>query len=451
MNLPGAFIRELWFAGVFAAVLVVVGGMLGHPSLLLLAGAVVYLVWHILHLLRVIRWLSEGRKFHPPDAPGIWNELHYQLYRLQQRHRKRKHKLTSMLNRYQETAAVLPDATIVLGSHGESEWWNDAAARLFGLYSPQDVGQRIDNLVRFPAFRHYLTNGNYTEHVNIPSPINHRILLMIRIVPYGRNQRLLVARDVTQIERLEEVRRDFVANVSHELRTPLTVIGGFVETLLDSDLGNAEEMLRRPLQQMHEHTGRMQRIVDDLLYLARLEGHGEKLRNESVNVAQLLADIHNDATALSGPRDQTISIDAEPDLWLRGQEDELRSAFSNVIFNAVRYTPNGGRIVIRWYRDDKGGHMEVRDNGVGIAAQHLPRLTERFYRVDVGRSREGGGTGLGLAIVKHVLQRHDGHLSITSETGKGSVFSCEFPVERLISLPTAPTALSQDGDSRRLS
>lgn len=448
MNLPGAFIRELWFAAAFAVVLLVIGGALGYPSLWLLAGAVVYLAWHMLHLLRVIRWLSEGRKFHPPDAPGMWNELHYQLYRLQQRHRKRKHKLTSMLNRYQETAAVLPDATVVLGTHGECEWWNDAASRLFGLHSPQDVGQRVDNLVRFPAFRHYLTSGNYTEHVNIPSPIDHRILLMIRIVPYGRNQRLLVARDVTQIERLEEVRRDFVANVSHELRTPLTVIGGFLEALLDSDLGAADDTLRRPLQQMQEHTARMQRIVDDLLFLARLEGHGEKLRNEPVNVSGLLEDIRNDAAALSGARDQHISLDAEPGLWLRGQEDELRSAFSNVIFNAVRYTPAGGRIVIRWYGDEKGGHMEVRDNGVGIAAQHLPRLTERFYRVDVGRSREGGGTGLGLAIVKHALQRHDGHLSITSETGKGSVFSCEFPSERLLDM-MSPTTLSQESDSRR--
>ncbi len=430
MNLPGAFIRELWFVGVFALLLLLIGIIAGHPALLLLLGAAAYLVWHLLHLLRVIRWLSEGRKFHPPDAPGMWNELHYQLYRLQQRHRKRKHKLTGLLNRYQETAAVLPDATVVLGPRGECEWWNDAATRLFGLHSPQDVGQRIDNLVRFPAFTQYLASGKYTEKVNIPSPINGQILLTIRIVPYGRNQRLLVARDVTQIERLEEIRRDFVANVSHELRTPLTVISGFLEALLDTEEA-LDENWQRPLLQMQEQARRMQRIVDDLLLLARLEGHGDKLRSESVDVPRLLAALREDAVALSGTKAHRISLEADTGLWLRGNEDELRSAFSNLVYNAVQYTPAGGDIVIRWFADDTGAHLTVQDSGAGIAAHHLPRLTERFYRVDIGRSRERGGTGLGLAIVKHALQRHDAQLAVASELGKGSVFSCDFPSERL--------------------
>jgi two-component system, OmpR family, phosphate regulon sensor histidine kinase PhoR len=431
MNLPGAFIRELWFVGVFALLLLVIGIIVGHPALLLLLGAAVYLVWHLLHLLRVIRWLSEGRKFHPPDAPGIWNELHYELFRMQQRHRKRKHKLTGLLNRYQETAAVLPDATVVLGPRGECEWWNETATRLFGLHSPQDVGQRIDNLVRFPAFTQYLASGDYSEKVNIPSPINGQILLTIRIVPYGRNQRLLVARDVTQIERLEEIRRDFVANVSHELRTPLTVISGFLEALLDTEEA-LDENWQRPLQQMQEQAQRMQRIVDDLLLLARLEGHGDKLRSEPVDVPHLLSALRDDAMALSGAKAHRIGVEADAGLWLRGNEDELRSAFSNLIFNAVQYTPAGGDIAIRWFADDAGAHLTVQDSGTGIAAHHLPRLTERFYRADVSRSRERGGTGLGLAIVKHALQRHDAQLAVASELGKGSVFSCDFPPERVL-------------------
>ena len=430
MKLPGAFVSELWSVGAFALLLLLIGIVIGHPSLLLLIGAVGYLGWHLVHLLRVVSWLSEGRKFSPPDAPGMWNELHYQLYRLQQRHRKRKHKLTGLLNRYQETADVLPDATVVLGQRGECEWWNDAAAEVLGLHSPQDIGQRIDNLVRFPAFTQFLSREDYSDHVNIPSPVNGQIILSIRVVPYGQNQRLLVARDITQIERLEDIRRDFVANVSHELRTPLTVISGFLETLLEIDEARAET-LQRPLLQMQEQSLRMQRIVDDLLFLSRLEGPSDKTRDQQVNVPQLLSALRDDAQALSGANAHHITLNADADLWLRGHEDELRSAFSNLIFNAVRYTPAGGDVTIRWSRSDKGAHLEVRDSGIGIAAQHLPRLTERFYRVDVGRSRERGGTGLGLAIVKHVLQRHDATLGIRSDIGKGSEFSCEFPPQRL--------------------
>ena len=430
MSLPVAFANELWSVGAFALLLFLIGLAVGHPALLLLIGALGYLGWHLMHLLRVVRWLSEGRKFSPPDAPGMWSELHYQLYRLQQRHRKRKHKLTGLLNRYQETAAVLPDATVVLGVRGECEWWNDAAAKLLGLRSPQDIGQRIDNLVRFPAFTQFLARENYSEQVNIQSPVNGQTLLAVRIVPYGQNQRLLVARDVTQLERLEQVRRDFIANVSHELRTPLTVITGFLETLIDTETA-LDESWRRPMLQMQEQARRMQRIVDDLLFLARLEGHDDKLRSDPVDVPHLLAVLREDGVTLSGSKEHRISLDADAGLWLRGNEDELRSAFSNLIYNAVQYTPPGGAIAIRWFADDKGAHLTVQDSGGGIAAHHLPRLTERFYRVDVGRSRESGGTGLGLAIVKHALQRHDALLVVSSELGKGSVFSCDFPPERM--------------------
>jgi len=226
------------------------------------------------------------------------------------------------------------------------------------------------------------------------------------------------------------VRRDFIANVSHELRTPLTVITGFLETLIDTETA-LDESWRRPMLQMQEQARRMQRIVDDLLFLARLEGHDDKLRSDPVDVPHLLAVLREDGLTLSGSKEHRISLEADAGLWLRGNEDELRSAFSNLIYNAVQYTPPGGAIAIRWFADDKGAHLTVQDSGGGIAAHHLPRLTERFYRVDVGRSRESGGTGLGLAIVKHALQRHDALLVVASELGKGSVFSCDFPPERM--------------------
>ncbi len=385
-----------------------------------------YLLWHLVNLYRLLRWLKNDEESTPPSSLGAWESLTNEIYRLEARNRKQKRKLASTVDRFEEAAAALPDGIVVLGPHGEIEWFNSATAHLLGLRTPQDLGQRIVNLLRHPDFIGLLNAADPTKTAELPSPANSELMLTIQIVPYGKKRQLLVARDSTHVHRLEQVRRDFVANVSHELRTPLTVLSGYLETLTEA-YDECPPHWLRSLELMQHQAGRMQHIVTDLLMLSRLEMN-HKIHNEQiVAVSDVLATIVEDARALSKERGHSITLDADPTLNLYGNEEELRSAFSNLVFNAVQYTPAHGEIAVRWFRDAQGKHMVVRDNGAGIAAHHIPRLTERFYRVDAGRSRESGGTGLGLAIVKHVLNRHAAQLRIESEPGKGSTFTCDFP------------------------
>ncbi|WJW75072.1 phosphate regulon sensor histidine kinase PhoR [Thiohalobacter sp. IOR34] len=425
------WIDELWRAGIIAAVALLLGLVFGQPWLWLLLAVSAYLGWHLRNLARLVEWLRVGRRFHPPESSGIWDEVFQQIYRLQQRNRQRKRKLGSMLNRFQQATAAMPDATVVLTPGDEIEWWNQAAERLLGLSYPRDTGQRISNLLRHPAFVEYLARGDYAQPLEMPSPADEHVGLSIRIVPYGNNQRLLIARDISRIQRLEQMRRDFVANVSHELRTPLTVLAGYLETL-DGDAEEADGDWRHALPVLRQQTERMQRIVEDLLMLSRLETDSGQGGQEPVSVPAMLAVICDDARRLSDDKRHEVLLEADPELWLRGNDHELRSLFSNLIFNAVRYTPAGGRIRVRWYQEGGQAVCAVSDTGIGIAPQHIPRLTERFYRIDVGRSRQSGGTGLGLAIVKHVLLRHQGELGIQSEPGKGSTFSARFPAGRVV-------------------
>lgn len=422
-----SWVRELWYAAAVAAVLLLIGWIGGHPALFVLLGVAAYLGWHLFNLARLQRWLQGREKAQLPVAPGVWGDVFDELHRMQARNRKRKQKLARILIRFQEAASALPDATVVLSTTGEIEWFNDAAQHLLGLRWPDDAGRRIVNLVRHPEFINYLGAGDYSKTVELPSPCAAGVRLTALIVPYGEQNRLLVARDVTRLHRLEQMRRDFVANVSHELRTPLTVVNGFLESL-NEDASECPPQWTRSLQLMKQQTTRMKNIVNDLLMLSRLETDQRASAQNDVAVPDLLEAIVTEARALSGERAHSIHLDADPTLWLRGNEDELRSAFSNLIFNAVQYTPARGEIHVRWYGDAQGAHLAVRDTGEGIAAHHLPRLTERFYRVDTGRSRQSGGTGLGLAIVKHVLNRHGAQLRIHSELGKGSTFTCDFPV-----------------------
>ena len=412
---------------VVAAVLL--GWLSGHMLLILWLVTLGYLVFHLLHIQRLEHWLRVGAGPPPRGSSGIWNEVFYQLQRMRQHHWRRKRTMMQYLQRFRELTAAMPDATVVLRVGGEIEWFNEAAGRMLGLRSPQDVGQRIGNLVRHPAFVQHLRSRQYSDPVEFPSPVNADMTLSVNIVPYGQEQLLLVAPDVTRLHRLERIRRDFVANVSHELRTPLTVIGGFLETLNDSEESLSPDA-RRSLQLMEEQARRMRHLVEDLLLLARLETDERPPRQAVVAMSVLLQVLYGEARSLSAGR-HIIELEATPDLSLLGAEEELRSAFINLISNAVRYTPQGGRITLRWYADADGAHFEVQDTGEGIAAHHIPRLTERFYRVDVGRSRQTGGTGLGLAIVKHVLERHHAQLRVESELGRGSGFICDFP-ENLI-------------------
>ena len=427
MSLNRSWRAELSVAFLGGGTLVLLGLWYGNLALSLLAGVTGYLIWHLVQLYRLHDWLIRGCNVPPPDSRGIWADVLCELWRGQRRTRKRKRKLRRALRRFKESTAALPEATVVLGQHGEIEWWNMAAERLLGLRRPDDRGQRIANLIRHPEFVRRLELGDWRQPLVMSSPVDANLWLTLNIVPTAKHKYLLLGQNTTRLQHLDQVRRDFVANVSHELRTPLTVISGYVEALLD----HAEA--RKPpwkqvLPQVHEQARRMRGIVEDLLLLSRLELDRELTSEEELAVAPLLRQIHKEAMELSGEGKHRIMLDVDPRLGLSGNRNELRSAFSNLVVNAIRYTPAGGEIRLRWRADAQGAYFSVSDTGVGIEARHIPRLTERFYRVDVGRSRETGGTGLGLAIVKHVITRHGGELAIESTLGKGSTFTCHFPL-----------------------
>jgi two-component system phosphate regulon sensor histidine kinase PhoR len=312
---------------------------------------------------------------------------------------------------------------------------------MLGLLGPRDVGQRIDNLIRNPRFVAYLADGDYAEPLDLVSPHERKTRLVLHVVPYGTGQRLLMFRDNTRLHQLEKMRRKFVANASHELRTPLTVLAGYVDAMAeDPDL---TPEWRAPIAEMQRQAARMNAIIGDLLELSRLESSQAKAGHDEVPLRALLEQIAREASAM---RSDTPAVDIAIDspAGLRGSEDELHSAFSNLVVNAVKYTPAAGRVAVRWSRDETGGRLDIIDTGIGIETKHLQRLTERFYRVDTGRSRREGGTGLGLAIVKHVLDRHDARLEIESQPGSGSRFTCVFPPERVVQAPGTDERLPED-------
>ena len=427
-NWRGALARRLLL---LLAACGLIGLITGQYAWALAIGLGAYLLWHLKQLLRLHAWLRERQPDDaPPEGYGLWGEVFDSIYHLQRRDQRVRGRLQAVIDRVQESTAALRDAVIMLDSEGNLEWWNRAAEQLLGLKTPQDSGQAITNLVRHPRFKEYFEAGQYQEALEIPSPINDRQRLQLQITRYGNNEHLMFVRDVTRLHQLEQMRKDFVANVSHELRTPLTVISGYLETLLD----NVEEVnprWLRALQQMQQQGSRMQNLLNDLLLLAKLEATDYPSDNQPVAMDLLLLSIRNDAQALSGGRNHRISLEADHQVRLKGSEAELRSAFSNLVFNAVKYSPEESEIRIRWWADEQGGHFSVADSGIGIEAKHLPRLTERFYRVDSSRASNTGGTGLGLAIVKHVLLRHRARLDITSVPGKGSTFTCHFPAQQL--------------------
>lgn len=421
MSGPWSF--ELWRVLAITLAAVVLGLTTGYLLLFAFLATSLYLGMHLFQVYRLERWLRKREELDPPDARGVWGEVYHYFYQLQQRNQERKRRLQRLLTRFQESAAALPDGTVALTANDEIEWLNEAAEKLLGLRSKKDVGQVITNLIRHPPFTTYIRTGRYDEPIEIPSPSDENVRLQVRIVPYGKDECLLIARDVTDLHRLEQIRRDFVANVSHELRTPLTVIAGYLEAMQDGKDSEWSDSVRA----MRQQATRMQHIVHDLLFLARLESsEGTAIEGRPVAVPAVIAATLEETRQLNAGKHE-VKSQVDTGLWLAGRESELRSAFSNIVFNAVRYTPAGGNIRVRWYADDAGAHFEVADTGPGIAEHHIVRLTERFYRVDVARSRELGGTGLGLAIVKHVLNRHGAALRIESQLGHGSRFICDFP------------------------
>ena len=428
--MDNSWLKELsqffWF-GVLVAAL---GLLLGHLTLVLFLYTLGYLGWYFYNLKRLETWVHKGKKSEPPQAIGLWGEMFNGIYRIQQRSRKRNKRLVKFLNRFRETTGALPYGVIVLREQGEIEWWNDAAQTLLNLKYPQDVGQRMGNLIRHPRFNAYYLGQVAQEDVMIPSPLDDQVTLNIRIIPYSKNQRLVTIRDVTLIQQVEQMRRDFVANISHELRTPLTVLSGYVENLLEQTPDEAT--LQHALKLMSQQTRRMKHLTEDLMLLSSLENSPGIRKREVVNVAQMLASLREEAIVLSGDKQHIIELQADENVQVRGNPKELDSVFTNLVVNAINYTPAKGHITIRWYADEAGAHFEVQDTGIGIARHHLSRLTERFYRVDVARSRATGGSGLGLAIVKHAMQQNHGKLRIESELGRGSRFICDFPAQLIV-------------------
>ena len=424
------WIKEVWRLAVLLLLALLLGLLVGQVLWSLLIAVTAYLVWHIRNLYELERWLNGKRKGYPGAHGGLWGDVNDALYQMHRRNNKRKKRLSRILSRFRKSTDAMPDATVVLDEQGNIEWWNRESKRIFGLKSSQDAGQPLVNLVRTPEFVEFMYSGGSQDRIEMVSPVDENIHLSVRIIPYGNKQRLLVARDITRLYQLEQMRQDFIANVSHELRTPITVISGYLEALADESDSAPPAEWKQTLLVMQKQSQRMEDIVRDLLLLTRLETEGQALREQHVNVPALLDMVRDNAMVL-GHKKQQVTLDMDRSWHLKGNRDELYSVFSNLVNNAVRYTPEGGDIEISWYRKDDKTIFSVRDNGIGIAAHHLDRLTERFFRVDVGRSRDSGGTGLGLAIVKHILNRHQAELHVESTPGKGSTFQVEFPVARI--------------------
>ncbi len=408
----------------------IVGWIFDHALLGYAVAVTLYLGVQLRHLRALRQWLEAPKYVELHEPGGIWGDVFEKLLDLQKRNRKRKRKLAAIVSEFQASTAALPDGAVVLGERGEIAWFNKAAQAMLGLRGQQDVGIRIPNLIRNPEFAQYFTDNEYLGEVEVASPINRGVRIALKIIPYGNNQRLMIVRDVSELRRLETARRDFVANASHELRTPLTVLRGYLDMIEPESRGPGPlAPWRMPLNEMRAQSTRMESLINDMLKLAKLESDVDS-KQEVLDVPAVLARVLEEARAMSlGSHVIEASIDAE--LFLFGRETEAQSIFSNLVTNAIRYTPHQGRIEVRWFGDEEGAHFTVTDSGIGIADDDIPRLTERFYRVDVGRSRASGGTGLGLSIVKHALQRHEGWLEIRSQLGKGSTFLCHFPPHRV--------------------
>jgi two-component system phosphate regulon sensor histidine kinase PhoR len=405
-----------------------IGWLFGRPWVGLACALVIHLAWQLVNLFRLEWWLRHRSYADAPDVGGVWGEIIAQIVRLHRRKRFHKQRFVQLIRQLQRSTAALPNGVVILNAQREIIWFNRMAARLLNLRRTADLGLRIENLLREPQFAHYLAVQDFSNPVVIRPTTGEDCYLSLQVVPYGDGQQLLLVSDVSRQMRLEAVRRDFVANASHELRSPLTVISGYLETLSQDPALDSE--LRGPVAEMRRQAERMTGIIRDLLELSRLEETDEVVGGESLDVAALMSMLRKDVLARpTHPRDVRALVDS--DAHLMGDEPEIHSAFSNLVENAAKYTSPEGSIEMRWWVDDEGAHFSVTDTGMGIPAEHIPRLTERFYRVDAGRSRATGGSGLGLAIVKHVLQRHGAELEVQSVLGSGSTFTCHFPLQRV--------------------
>ena len=399
------------------------GGTLDHALIL---GLACFITRHLYFLARLTRLIARGGRLTTPFPQGSWGDIFRALDRYQQDARRWRKRQARFALRFREAANSVPDGLIMLDKAQRIDWANGGAEVLLNLSWPRDAGRHISEFLSHPDLAPLIEGADYGHSLELTPPHNQAIKLSLRISPFGerKSQRLVVVRDITAIYHLNMIRRDFVANASHELRTPLTVIAGFLETLGDSPLTPTPH--RRPLELMISQTSRMRSIVEDLLTLSRLEMSQQSEHIETADVPAEISAIVHEAEALSRGR-HILELEVDPNLLLIGNLVELRSAFSNLVFNAIQHTRDGSRVHVAWGNRTGQPVFAVTDDGEGIAQEHIPRLTERFYRVDRGRSRASGGTGLGLAIVHHVLNRHDAQVIIASDAGKGASFACRFP------------------------
>jgi two-component system phosphate regulon sensor histidine kinase PhoR len=428
------FKAEVWRCLIVVSACTLTGLIIGRTVAGFACGCAGYLLWLFLQIYRLEKWVNSARSGStaPEELRGLWADLSYDVQLLLARHEKEKQRLQAVIQRVQQMTSALTDSVILVDRRGNMEWWNKAAERLFD-FRDTDRGQKLSNLIRHPDFIHYFEEKSYATPLELAMWRKEQHL-EFQVHAFGEGECLVMVRDITRLFKLEQMRKDFVANVSHELRTPLTVILGYLETLSDSVQLPAPSA--KMIQQMEQQAQRMTLLISDLITLAKLETDQKESANTPIVLADLIASVLADARSLSGSQQHELIASGDADLALLGNERELHSAVANLVLNAINYSPAGSRVEVHYEREAGGAVIRVRDQGIGIDPKHIPRLTERFYRIDAGRSAASGGTGLGLAIVKHVLLRHHAELTITSHLGKGSEFSCHFP-SGMVAQPSA--------------
>ena len=409
-----------------------IGFGLGYLKICLIIAFAIFVAIHLRSIYLVNDWISNRPYDVPPNLNGIWGALLFNIYRSQRQERVVQAEMVGLIDRAQSSLIALAEAVVLIDEHQQIEWFNPAAQNLLG-FQPLDQGRNILSILRQPTFVEYYNNiDQMPDGIKIKSSVFDEHYLQVKLTRFGGESRLLVAYDVTRIHNLEQMRKDFVDNISHELRTPLTVLSGYIETFTDQD--DLNPRWKRGFDQMQSQTKRMNALVNDLLLLSRLENERTIAKNQIIEMPSLMNQLFDDAQAYNADYGHTLNLDIDSHCDLIGSDTELASAFSNLITNAIKYTPKGGTITMGWHDDGTHGYFTVQDTGIGIDPKHLPRLTERFYRVDSARSRQSGGTGLGLAIVKHVLMQHQAYLEIESKENQGSLFKVVFPKERLYQL-----------------
>lgn len=430
MNARSSWLGELWRVVILLLIALGVGLIIDAIAPAIIVALVAYTVRNLYNLQKLSDWLGDPQLAEVPLHLGLLGDIYSKTARNASRQAQREERLSRLVDEYTASTSALPDGTVAFDADGRIVWFNEAASRLLGLVAAKDIGQPLRNLFRNPEISSFIRAADYSRSLETNAPGNATVRLEVRLAPYGAGQTLMLAQDVTSRATQERIRRDFVANVSHELRMPLTVISGFIENLQNDEQVSAER-LKRPLELMAQQTSRMRQIVEDLLLLSSLESAAEMNETAAVDIGAMLRSIADECQGLHDDAAR-ITVKVGTTRKVVGDEKQLHSAVTNLVVNALNHTPAGGVVTLSWENRIESAMLTVRDTGEGIASEHLPRLTERFYRVDSGRSRERGGTGLGLAIVKHIMIRHQATFEIESEVGVGSCFSGLFPASRLL-------------------